>query len=490
MATVQGTMHSSTFEGGAAQPGVLRLALGIWLVALSSLMFEITITRIFSVTLMYHFASFTIAMALLGITASGVVASAIGSRLRKNLAASLTMLGWVYSFIIVATGALLLMLHVPGLNLYEGLTRPLQLYLLIAAILTALPFFLSGLIIVLCLLDRAEHGGTLYCADLVGAGVGAFLVAPMLNWIGGPGGIFIIASLAALGTLVFSLGSANFYRVGSIVVLLLQLFLLGLHLHSGLLKVRMVKGIQEPPKLFEQWNAFSRVAVTQGSDTIYHISIDAGASTPILSPEAVQQALVDPNTSSRQAVYRLQTSARVLVIGPGGGFDIASARYYGHHQITGVEINPIIIQLVRDRFQSFTGNLYGQDGVQIVHDEGRSFVRRSQEQYDVIQLSMVDTWAATGAGWLALSESTLYTAEAFEDYLRHLTAGGMVSVNRWMFPDTDRETLRVVSLGIEALRQLGLPEPTQHFLVWRIRCGPPRSDYARTPRIFPWNCAD
>ena len=185
----------------------------------------------------------------------------------------------------------------------------------------------------------------------------------------------------------------------------------------------------------------------------------------------------------RQAVYRLQTDARVLVIGPGGGFDIASARYYGHRQITGVEINPIIIRLVRDRFQSFTGNLYGQDGVQIVHDEGRSFVRRSQEQYDVIQLTLVDTWAATGAGWLALSENILYTAEAFEDYLRHITEGGMVSVNRWMFPGADRETLRVVSLGLEALRQLGTPEPAQHFLVWRNRVVLPGQS-AQEPQHF------
>jgi spermidine synthase len=465
MAPVPDTTIGSHPKTRAARPGVLRLALGIWLVALSSLMFEITITRIFSVTLLYHFASFTISMALLGITASGVGASAIGSRLRKNLATSLTMLDWGYAFAIVVTGTLLLALRIPGLNLYEGLTQPLQLYLLIAAILTALPFFLSGLIIVLCLIDRARQGGTLYFADLVGAGLGAFLVAPVLNWVGGPGSIFIIASLAALGSLAFSIALANFFRVGSMVVFLLQLLLLGLQLQRGLLEVRVVKGMQEAPKLFEQWNAFSRVAVTKESDAVYNISIDAGAATPLFTSEVVQHALADPNASMRQAVYRLQTDARVLVIGPGGGFDIASARYYGHRQITGVEINPIIIHLVRERFQSFTGNLYGQEGVQIVHDEGRSFVRRSHERYDIIQLTLVDTWAATGAGWLALSENTLYTAEAFEDYLRHITEGGMVSVNRWMFPGADRETLRVVSLGIEALRQLGIPEPAQHFLV-------------------------
>jgi hypothetical protein len=225
MALVRDTLTGSYPKTRASRPGVLRLALGIWLVALSSFMFEITITLIFSVTLLYHFASFTISMALLGITASEVVASTIGSRLRKNLAVSLTMSGWGYAFAIVATGTLLLVLRIPGLTLCEGLTRPLQLYLLIAAILTALPFFLSGLIIVLCLVDRAGQGGTLYFADSVGAGLGAFLVAPVLNWVGGPGSIFIIASLAASGSLAFSVGLANFYRVGSMLVFILQLLL-------------------------------------------------------------------------------------------------------------------------------------------------------------------------------------------------------------------------------------------------------------------------
>jgi hypothetical protein len=151
----------------------------------------------------------------------------------------------------------------------------------------------------------------------VGAGLGTFLVAPVLNWVGKPGSIFNIAPLAALGSLAFSAGLANFYRVESVVVFILQLLLLGLQLQRGLLEVRVVKGMQEAPKLFEQWNAFSRVAVTKESDAIYNISIDAGAATPLFAPGVVQHALADPNTSMQQVVYRLQTDARALVIGPG-----------------------------------------------------------------------------------------------------------------------------------------------------------------------------
>jgi len=308
--------------------------------------------------LLYHFSSFAIGMALLGITASGVVASALAPRVRPILDSSLTFLGCAHALAIAGVGAVLLIPRITSLNFSGGLTPPLQLYLFIIAVLTALPFFLSGLIIVLCLSHRSEQVSTFY---------------------------------------------------------------------------------------------------------------DGGAATVMFTPEAVQQALADPGARMHQAVYALKTNARVLVIGPGGGLDVASARYFGHRQVTGVEVNPIILYVVQERFRAFAGDLYGQEGVQAVHDDGRSIVRRSQEQFDVIQLSMVDTLAATGAGWLALTENTLYTVEAFEDYLRHLTEEGIVSVQRWFFPDAPRETLRVVSLGREALRRQGSQAPDLHFLVWRIR---------------------
>jgi hypothetical protein len=219
LTAVQETLNGAHPIGGPARSDVLRLSVGIWLVALSSLMFEITVTRIFSVTLLYHFSTFAIGMALLGITASGVVASALAPRLRAALDSSLTLLGCLHALAIAGVGALLLVVHVPGLNFYAGLTPPLRLYLLIIAVLTALPFFLSGLIIVLCLSDRTSQASTLYFADMVGAGVGAFLVPPVLDWVGAPGAILVIASLAALASVIFSLDKARRYHVGSTVVL-------------------------------------------------------------------------------------------------------------------------------------------------------------------------------------------------------------------------------------------------------------------------------
>jgi hypothetical protein len=109
--------------------------------------------------------------------------------------------------------------------------------------------------------------------------------------------------------------------------------------------------------------------------------------------------------------------------------------------------------------------------VHINIEDGRSFVRRSPEKYQVIQATLVDTWASTAAGAFALSENNLYTTEAFRDYLSHLTDDGLLTFTRWGF-DPPRESLRLVSLAIAALDELGEPMgemgASRHVLAGRL----------------------
>ena len=143
---------------------------------------------------------------------------------------------------------------------------------------------------------------------------------------------------------------------------------------------------------------------------------------------------------------------RALVIGPGGGRDLLSALVFGASSVDGVEINPIIANdVMRGAFREYSGGIYEQPAVHIHVEDGRSFVRRSTERYDVIQASLVDTWAATAAGAYTLTENSLYTVEAFDDYLDHLTDRGVLSISRWVF-----DGLRLVSLAQEACARHGL----------------------------------
>ncbi len=133
--------------------------------------------------------------------------------------------------------------------------------------------------------------------------------------------------------------------------------------------------------------------------------------------------------------------------------------------VVATEINPIIVEAVMNRYREFAGDIYRDERVKVEVSEGRSFVRRSNERYDVIQLSLTDNVAASSTGIYALSENYLYTKEAFQDYYEHLNNDGILSITRWLLPPP-REGVRLVSLSISALENLGV-NPQHHIAVVR-----------------------
>ena len=249
------------------------------------------------------------------------------------------------------------------------------------------------------------------------------------------------------------------------------------------------KGHQGDRVLFSKWNSFSRIGVYERTHGDWSLSpaykgplpdtrfmdIDSAASTPILglAPDLsnaqylryeltalayhlkerarAQGSGIDPEPLTPVPSPKPEPGFTALVIGPGGGRDLVSALVFGAARVDGVEINPIIANdVMRDRFREFSGGIYTHPRVRIAVDDGRSFVRRTPERYDVIQASLVDTWAATAAGAYTLTENTLYTVEAFNDYLDHLTDDGVLTITRWVF-----DGLRLVSLAQAACEPRG-----------------------------------
>src|SRR5919109_839591 len=196
------------------------------------------------------------------------------------------------------------------------------------------------------------------------------------------------------------------------------------------------------------------------------MDIDSAASTPILrgTGNLVDAAYLKYELTA--LAYRLverPSGFTALVIGPGGGRDLVSALVFGAARVDGVEINPIIARdVMLDRFRDYSGGIYAHPRIRTFVDDGRSFVRRSREQYDVIQASLVDTWAATAAGAYTLTENSLYTVEAFREYLDHLTDNGVLTITRWVF-----DGLRLVSLAQEACAARGL-DAREHLAIVRF----------------------
>lgn len=259
--------------------------------------------------------------------------------------------------------------------------------------------------------------------------------------------------------------------------------LVGLNAATEAIRVRFAKGRVEFQNLFEGWNSFSRVVVQprRGANPIYAwglspryqgppgeqlaLDIDSLAGTPLarFDGDLAAPHLEHLSHDITALAYVLRPGRRTLVIGAGGGRDVLTAMKFGSREVTAVELNPIIVDVVNRHFGDFTGRLYERPEVHLVVGEGRHFVRGTDAKFGLIQLSLVDTWAATAAGAFSLSENTLYTAEAFVDYLERLEPDGVLTVSRWLMTPP-RETLRVVSLAREALRRLGVEDVSRHVL--------------------------
>jgi SAM-dependent methyltransferase len=161
----------------------------------------------------------------------------------------------------------------------------------------------------------------------------------------------------------------------------------------------------------------------------------------------------------------LRPQGDFAIIGPGGGVDVLRAVGSGSKNVTAIEINPLIANTVmRERYADYAYHLYDIPEVHLHVADGRSWIRNSKEKYDVIQMTLVDTWASTAAGAFALSENNLYTVEAFQEYFDHLKPDGILAITRWEFKQP-REALRVVSQAQEAMGKTGVEDMRAHFIV-------------------------
>src|SRR5947199_2387404 len=434
--------------------------LGVALISCALLMTELALTRIFSVTMYYHFAFLAISIALFGVSASGVTAYIA----RRRLAARSTQIllateSVAYAAATVVALYFLVRLRV-GLN-YSP--RNLALMLTIYA-LAAIPFFTGGLVVTLAISRFAARINAVYAADLIGAAAGCLMLIPLLNRLGAPGVVLTAATLAVAAAALFA--AEHRASISAIGVVLVGATLAGQLTGVATFDVVDTKGHQGDHILFSKWNSFSRVAVYERPHGDWSVSpayngprpdtrfmdIDSAASTPILGLQANLSNAGYLRYELTALAYQLKNPGfTALVIGPGGGRDLASALVFGAAHVDGVEINPIIADdVMRDRFREFSGGIYTNPRVRIAVDDGRSFVRRRPDRYDVIQASLVDTWAATAAGAYTLTENSLYTVDAFEDYLDHLKDDGVLTITRWVF-----DGLRLVSLAQAACDQRG-----------------------------------
>lgn len=443
------------------------MGFGLLLTTLSALLLELSLTRLFSVVLFYHYAFLAISLAVLGLASGGIIARLLPRNLEPGEHRRL-MSGACMAACFALIPALQFALNT---NVWLVTTWETALRIALLFVMFLVPFGLAGFVIASTMVVGSRHIATLYFYDLLGGSAGCLLFVPIMGRLGGPNAVLAVGLIWAVTALVWSFGSRSRQLAAISVALCLGMFgLIAVNHDGALFDVRYTRGRPVGDQVFAAWNSFSRVSVEreENGDQLW-ILIDGGAGTWLsasdLNGEAGESLRARLGRTGPEVAFWLREPNRSLIIGPGGGVDVVRALASGSKQTTAVEINPIIVwDIMRGRFEEHSHGIYARPDVSVVVEDGRSFVRRTDELYDVVQLSQVDTWASSAAGSYTLTEGYLYTVEAFEDYLARLTDRGMVSVSRWEFR-RPRESLRLAAVALAALERTGVERASDHVLV-------------------------
>jgi predicted membrane-bound spermidine synthase len=454
----------------------------LFLVALATLMFEVLLTRVFSLTLWYHFAFMAISLAMFGMTLGALLVflrpqAWPEATLRRSMGRCALLFGLTMVVVILLHS----MVFVPSPRIALW---PIALTFAGAA----LPFVFSGIFVCLALTRFPARLGQLYAFDLAGAALGCLAVIAALEVLDGIGAVIACASLAALGGALLLRGADRVLGALVTAALAATTAWAGVHLarHDlALFPIHYVKGLDRYGIDYERWNSFSRIAVMKpsrwdvpvwsmssafsGSLEIPNraLQIDAGAGTALIAFDGDLGKLEFLRWDLVNFVHHLRRDARICVVGSGGGRDILAAKVFGQKQIVAVEINADILNVVNGRFGDYTGHLDRDPIVRLVNDEARSYLARSKERFDIVQVTFIDTWAATAAGAYTLTENSLYTVEGWKIFLDRLEDHGLLAVSRGIGP----ELARLVALGHAALRASGVSNPEQHMVLVTNRHG-------------------
>jgi len=459
---------------------------GLALISGAVLALELALMRVWAITQYHHLSYLVISTALLGFGASGTLLCLVrgwAARHWRGVSCA-AALGFAASVPVCFAASQRLPL------------RPLELlwvpsswlWVLVSQLLAFVPFLFGATCIGLLLIAHADRAERWYAANLAGSGLGVVGVVAVSWWIPAS---WLPAFAAALGLL-----AAGLLIPGKSVAPLLvtagiaaamalayaRLPLSDLHIDEyktlpGLLRLggsRIVARRDGPlgrldvvagPAIHEVIDLSPAFAGEVPPQMV--LASDAGRGTTLTEVADLRQAeFLD--WSVLAAPYHLARPGKVLIVGAGGGTDVHLARYHHTPQITALELNGQVADLVRGQFAGAAGDPYGRPEVRLVVAEARGWLERTEERFDLISVPLLDAFAAASAGVYALNESYLYTLEAVERMLSRLTERGVLSVVRWIeYPP--RDAIKFLATAVEALRRRGIERPDQHLLVVRLQ---------------------
>jgi hypothetical protein len=469
------------------QPGArASIYVGVFLLALATLLLEVLLTRITSVIAWYHLAFFVISLAMLGMTAGAVLVFVRRERFEDaDVPARLGQSALAFALAIPASALIALALPLESVG---DLMTFVGLVLVGAALAT--PFVFTGIALTLALTRAGLSPGVAYGVDLIGAALGCALVIPVLDVIDAPSAALLAAAIAAAAALAFARAARRPLRPPLLALIALLALCAGnASAKYPPLHPAWVKGAHDDLTryMYTRWNTYSRVTVEQVAGRP-PLLWSAGTKAPPEAGAPIDQRTIKIDGAALTVMAKLgkgvaahdylpweiTTVAHALrphgpaaVIGVGGGRDVLAAVRAGHEKVVGIELNALIVDLHRRVMPAYSG-IAALPGVQLVNDEARSYMARDHGHYSVIAMSLIDTWASTGAGAYSLSENGLYTVQAWTTFIRRLQLNGVLSVSRWYFADNPGETERTLALALDMAWQSGSRRPRDHIILFQV----------------------
>lgn len=466
----------------------MMIYLAVLLLSAATLALEILLTRIFSVAEWYHFAFMAIALALLGFGSSGAVLSIFPSLLRRELRLFIACCG--IAFACTAVGSYCIANLLPFDSFRLGWDRLQWLYLGAYFLVLFVPFFFSGFAIGAALAKMPQKAGELYASSMVGSGLGCLVAVAVPPLFGGGGSVVLIAAVSLVASVLLFWKT---FKPGTLLSLaaLTAFVFLSLNL-PAVLEVRMspYKGLQQALKypdsrlLWTKWSAASRVDVVQSTalhmapglslayaeplPTQLGIAIDGSDLNPVTLVKPDEAHFTDYLPTALP--YHLHLCPKVLILDSGGSLDVETALSHSSSAVTVVVNHPLLVEAIQEQSSQETG-VFEYPSVRLIVESPRSYLAGSEERFDIIIVSLRDSYQVVSAGAYTLTEDYRYTVQAFEEYYRHLTPQGMISVTRWLqLPPS--ETARLVSSAVTALENLGIEAPHSHVAAIRtLRTG-------------------
>ncbi len=460
------------------------------LISAAVLAYEVLLMRLLAIVQWHHFAYMVISIALLGYGASGTFLTLSQRWLKPRFAAVFSANAALFG--LSAVSSFVLGERVP-FNALEVVWNPHQLlYLAVLYLIFIVPFFCGANCVGLAFTQFGNRIGRIYRYDLVGAGIGAIGVVALLSVLSPVDCLRFIMGLGLMAAGFVYLASSERSGRWIAVAWISTAVVLPVSLpHSWItLRISEYKGlsmalqlpqaaviaqhssplglltlVESPTIPFRHVPGLSLNSTTEPPVQL-GIFTDGDAPSVITRYDGRRESLAYLDFVTSALPYHLTKTPSVLVLGAGGGTDVLQSLYHGARQIDAVELNPQMVHLVQQDHRDFAGRIFGMPEVQVHVAEARSFVTRSPRRWNIIQIPLLDSAAASAAGVQSLSESYLYTVEAVQLYIRRLEPGGLLAITRWLkLPP--RDSLKLLITGAQALEREGLEEPERRLALIR-----------------------